>query len=165
MASPCGRPDSSPSSGSSVTSFNKNRFVVVFAVVVFVRRVVGGRLVEVKILRVVDFVGIETVEVGMGIVEEEEEILRGCGVPTSIQRLSSACGPFDAIRIGFVIPSFIFGGHRLVVVVVVVEVVVEGVERSAKILCKNTKRKNVVFGWRAQPQKSYYINNYKYIFL
>uniref|UniRef100_A0AC34FRF9 Uncharacterized protein n=1 Tax=Panagrolaimus sp. ES5 TaxID=591445 RepID=A0AC34FRF9_9BILA len=160
MKSPTGNPDSSPSSGSSVTSFNKNLFVVVgsgFGVVVVVDARVVERLVE-KILRVVVFddfvVGIVRVEeveeeeeilrvdvvdgfvVGILRVEEvevivEEEILRGFGVPTSIQRLSSACGPFDAIRIDFVVVlSIFFGGHGLVIVdfidVVVIVVVVGG---------------------------------------
>uniref|UniRef100_A0A914XWE9 Uncharacterized protein n=1 Tax=Panagrolaimus superbus TaxID=310955 RepID=A0A914XWE9_9BILA len=126
MKSPTGKPDSSPSSGSSVTSFNKNLFVVVD---------VRVDLVEKILLRDV-VVGIVVVEVE---VEVEEEILRGFCVPTSIQRLSRACGPFDAIRIDFVVfLSSILGGHGLVnfgagVGGVVEDIVVEGYDKGGVV--------------------------------
>uniref|UniRef100_A0A914Y4H5 Uncharacterized protein n=1 Tax=Panagrolaimus superbus TaxID=310955 RepID=A0A914Y4H5_9BILA len=145
MKSPTGKPDSSPSSGSSVTSFNKNLFVVVDG---------GGNVVVDVRVDLVEKILLRDVVVGIVVVEVEEEILRGFCVPTSIQRLSRACGPFDAIRIDFVVfLSSILGGHALVnfgagvgdgVEDIVAEGydkggVVEGVERRDVSSSKNVK--------------------------
>ena len=113
--------------------------VVVLRVLVVIRRVVVGAVVA-----------------GGGVGCSGGGVLTG-RAPTSTQRLSSACGPLDAIRIAFVGFGVVVG-HLVVVLVVGVDVVVgvgvvgvvstaagvEGVDLSAK---RNKSAK-----WlRAQP--------------